>query len=285
MCVYDLIISSSHCAAKGVGVEEGQMHICYCHAPMRYIWDQYEAYFGGRNRWRLASLGMRLWRERLRKWDLKTAEAVTEFIANSATVAHRIKEYYGREAEIVHPPVDTEQFRPVGGHEGNYYLVVAALVPYKRVDVAVEAFTRMEKPLWIVGEGPERKRLQRMAGPQVRFLGWVDDEELVRIYNACRALIYPGEEDFGITAVEVQACGRPVIALRRGGVVETVRERRTGLFFDQPTPEALCDAVRSLDTTVFDRGVIRAHAERFTSRHCRDELEKKIRKILDRHGV
>lgn len=167
---------------------------------------------------------------------------------------------------------------------GGYFLIVAALVPYKRIDVAVEACARTGRPLWIVGEGPERRRLERQAGPHARFFGWVSDDELVALYNGCRALIFPGEEDFGITAVEAQACGRPVIAFRKGGVVETVVEGRTGLFFNEATAESLCETLATFDRTVFDRHVIRAQAERFGGDRCRRELDATIREILRQHG-
>lgn len=285
MTGYDAVISSSHCAAKGIRLNDRQVHICYCYAPMRYIWEQYDAYFGGRNRWRLSSLAMRFWRERLRRWDVATAKRVTSFIAISATVANRITRYYGREAKVVHPPVDTDRFHPLGTEQGDYFLVVAALVAYKRIDLAVEVFARVGLPLWVVGEGPERQELERSAGPTTRFLGWVGDDELVRLYNGCRALIFPGEEDFGITAVEAQACGRPVIALRKGGAVETVLDQRTGLFFNEPTGESLCQAIETFNKRSFDRGVIRAHAERFGGDRCRRELDGTIRAILGRYGL
>jgi len=284
MSPYDAVISSSHCAAKGVRLNDRQLHICYCHAPMRYIWEQYDVYFGGRNRWRPVSLAMRLWRDRLRQWDVATAQRVNHFIANSMAVAHRIRRYYGREARVIYPPVDTARFHPVGGIEGDYFLVVAALVPYKRIDLAVEACTRLGQTLCIVGDGPQRRALERRAGPTVRFFGWVPDDELVRLYNGSQALLYPGEEDFGITAVEAQACGRPVIALRKGGVVETVREHRTGLFFREPTVEALCEVLEQFNRAMFDRGVIRAHAEQFGGDRCRTELDSTIREMLESHG-
>lgn len=285
MAPYGAIISSSHCAAKGIRTRQGQPHICYCHAPMRYIWDQYESYFGGRNRWRPSSLLMRLLRDRLRRWDVATARRVTEFIANSATVAARIERFYGRNARVIYPPVDIEKFRPLEGPTGDYFLIVSALVPYKRIDLAVEAFSAIGKPLWIVGEGPERDRLERRSSPNIRFFGWVSDEQLLKLYNGCRALIFPGEEDFGITAVEAQACGRPVIALRKGGVVESVLDGRTGLFFDEPHPRALCQAVERFEKMRFDRGAIRANAERFGGERCRRQLQSAIQEILARHGI
>ena len=302
MSPYDVVISSSHCAAKGVRLDPRQIHICYCHAPMRYVWEQFEAYFGGPNRWRLSSLAMRLCRGWLRRWDVATAKAVHGFIANSKTVADRIARYYGREAAVVYPPVDTDRMRIVEcgirnaesgmrnaetarkTETGGYFLIVAALVPYKRIDLAVEACAHTGRPLWIVGEGPERRRLERQAGPHARFFGWVSDDELVALYNGCRALIFPGEEDFGITAVEAQACGQPVIAFRKGGVVETVLDGRTGLFFDAPTVESLCETLATFDRTVFDRHVIRAQAERFGGDRCRRELDATIREILRQHG-
>ncbi|MBM3333522.1 glycosyltransferase [Candidatus Sumerlaeota bacterium] len=285
MSSYDAVISLSHCAAKGVRVAERQIHVCYCFTPMRYIWDQYGLYFEGPNRRRLQSLVMRLCRERLRSWDVSTAQRVSRFIAASMAVTHRIARYYNREAAVVHPPVDTDRFRPLDVKQNDYFLIVAAIVPYKRIDLAVETFSRMGRRLLVAGDGPERSRLERRAGRSVRFLGWVSDEQLVELYNGCRALIFPGEEDFGITALEAQACGRPVIALRRGGALETVVEGRTGLFFSEQTSEALSQAVESFDSLSFDRTVIRAHAEKFGRDRFRRELEKTILGILSEHGL
>jgi glycosyltransferase involved in cell wall biosynthesis len=285
LSAYDAVISLSHCAAKGVRLDDRQAHVCYCFTPMRYVWEQYNTYFGGPNSWRLSSLAMRFWRRRLRDWDVATARRVNAFITVSAAVAHRIARYYQRDASVIHPPVDTDRFHPLAVEPGDHFLVVSALVPYKRIDLAIDAFGRMGRPLWVVGEGPERRALERRAGPVVRFLGWVSDEELVQIYNTSRALIFPGEEDFGLTAVEAQACGRPVIAFRKGGVIESVLERRTGLFFREQTVESLCEAVGSLERTVFDRGVIRAHAERFGGDRCRTQLQRTIYRILERYGI
>ncbi|MCX8035963.1 MAG: glycosyltransferase [Candidatus Sumerlaeia bacterium] len=285
LSAYDVVISSSHCAAKSVRLNDRQIHICYCHTPMRYIWEQYEVYFGGRNRWRLPSLGMRLFRKRLQRWDVAAAQRVHHFIANSQSVSYRIRRYYNRESKIVYPPVDTDFFRPLPAEQADYFLVVAALVPYKRVDLAIEAFNRLGRPLWVVGTGPERRRLERMAGPNVKFWGWVSNAQLLEMYNHCRALIFPGEEDFGITAVEAQACGRPVIAYRKGGVTESVLDRRTGLFFKEPTAESLCEAVEVFGTLVFDRGVIRNHAEQFGGDRCRNKLSRTIQRMLQKHGL
>jgi glycosyltransferase involved in cell wall biosynthesis len=283
---YDVVISSSHCAAKGVQLGKGQVHICYCHAPMRYIWDQYEAYFGGHNRWRLSSIGMSLLRGWLQRWDVKTAKRVDRFVANSRTVARRIERYYGRDdTVVVNPPINTDRFHVQDVKQGDYFLIVAALVPYKRIDQAVEAFSRMERPLYVVGDGPERQRLEQHAGPSVHFTGWIDSEELVKFYNGCQAFLFPGEEDFGITAVEAQACGRPVIGLRRGGVTESVVEGQTGIFYDDPTVESLCQAVARFDQTTFDRAVIREHAEKFGGNRCRRELDNAIGAVLEEHGI
>jgi len=282
---YDAVISSSHCAAKGVRLAPGQVHVCYCHAPMRYIWDQYKAYFGGPNRWRPASIAMRLFAGRLRRWDFATAQTVTAFIANSAAVAERIAACYGRPSTIVHPPADTDRFRPAGIGPGEHFLTVAALVPYKRIELAIAACNRLRRPLVVVGQGPERRRLEALAGPTVTFRGWVSDDELVALYNGCRALLYPGEEDFGIAMVEAQACGRPVVALRKGGAREIVLDRRTGLLFDEPSVEALCAAITQFDRIVFDRGVIRAHAEHFGGDRCRRELGETLYSVLHEHGI
>jgi glycosyltransferase involved in cell wall biosynthesis len=265
---YDLVVSSSHCVAKGVRTG-GTPHVCYCHTPMRYVWDLYDDYFGpGR-----ASLPVRLlmppvaaW---LRRWDRRTASRVHTFIANSAHVRERIRRCYGRDAVVVHPPVDVERFRPAATRE-DFYLIVSALVPYKRVDLAIEAFNRLGRPLVVAGTGPELERLRRIAGPNIRFVGWLPDDEIADLYARCRAFIFPGIEDFGITAVEAQAAGAPVIAFGAGGALETVigsdgeRADATGVFFHEPTPQALAQAVERADRATFDPAVLRRNAERFS---------------------
>ena len=246
---YDLIVSSSHCVAKGVFPHRA-LHIAYVHAPMRYVWDMHDAYFS-HTASLLARLGMSVWRRRLQRWDVAASERVDHFLANSRNVAAKIQRLYGRQATVIHPPVDLKKFSLGGGQE-PYYLIVSALVPYKRIDIAIRAFNQMRLPLKVVGEGLMRGRLERSAGSTVEFLGWVDDSALAALYGSCQALIFPGEEDFGIVPLEAQACGRPIIAYEKGGVLETVipatanaedGESPTGIFFSHQTPEALTGAV------------------------------------------
>ncbi len=227
-----LVISTSHCAAKAVVPTGRAVHVCYSHSPMRYGWDQFPAYFGPD---RLGTLGTAAARHVvawLARWDRDTAPRVHRFLANSAHVAGRIRRYYNRQAAVLHPPVDTRFFTPGSGTPGAYFLVVSALVPYKRIDTAIRATTKLGVPLKIVGTGPDEDRLRAISGQDVEFLGRVDDETLRDLYRGARALVLPGEEDFGIAPVESLACGRPVIALARGGACETVEHGVSGWLVD-----------------------------------------------------
>ena len=199
---------------------------------------------------------------RLRRWDLATLDRVDEFVAISQTVRERIRRYYERGATVIYPPVDTRTFVPADRDE-DYYLVVSALNPSKRVELAVEAFNRLRLPLVVIGDGPERSALERQAGPTVRLLGRLPDDEVLAYYQRCRGFVMPQEEDFGLTALEAQACGRPVIALARGGATETVKDGETGVLFPDPTPESLAEAVRRAERMTFNRQRLRAQAERF----------------------
>ncbi len=258
---YDVIVSSSSAFAKNVVPAPGALHICYCHSPMRFAWNADD--YARRER---MGLGVRALLQPplglLRRWDRRGTRRVNHLIANSATVAARIGRYYGREAVVIHPPVQTA-VPPATGEPEDFYLVVTRLVPYKRLDIVVEAFNRLGLPLRIVGQGRDRAALERAAGPNIRFLGFVSDEEKNDLYARCRATIFPAEDDFGIAQVEAQAVGRPVIALRAGGATETVLDGVTGVFFDEQTPEALMAAVQRLAAGHFDPATIRAHAQTF----------------------
>lgn len=284
---YDLVVSSSHCAAKAVVVPGRTRHIAYCHSPMRYAWDQFEEYFGA------ARVGRRMSRwvyrpllARLARWDADTAPRVHRFVANSRHVAGRIHRYYNRLSTVVYPPVDTNFFHPNPDGAAAVSptapaLVVSALVPYKRVDRAIEACALAGIPLRIAGDGPDRERLQRHArdttGSDVTFVGRVDDEVLRDEYRAARAVILPGEEDFGIVPLEAQACGRPVVALARGGALETVKNGQTGLLFPEPTAASLAETLRVASTWRFDSFRIRFHAESFS----RESHADKLRAVID----
>jgi glycosyltransferase involved in cell wall biosynthesis len=276
---YDFVVSSSHCAAKAVVVPGRARHLCYCHSPMRYAWDQFDAYFGPARVGAVASRWLyRPVMARLARWDRSTASRVNRFVANSSHIAERIRRYYNRVATIVYPPVDTVFFHPAPVSPENHFLIVSALVPYKRIDLAVSACTRMGMTLRIVGEGPDRPRLQSQAGPEVQFLGALPDEAVRDEYRRARAVILAGEEDFGIVPIEAQACGRPVVALARGGALETVCDGETGVLFDTPDVEALSTALERVTSIEFDPTRLRQHAEQFSRErylaHMRTVLEE-----------
>jgi glycosyltransferase involved in cell wall biosynthesis len=258
----EMVISTSHCAAKAIVPTGRATHICYCHSPMRYAWDQFDHYFGAGRVGPAASAGYRQVMAWLARWDRATATRVDRFVANSGFVAGRIERYYNRQASVLHPPVDTQFFTPDGEAPEPYFLVVSALVPYKRIEVAIQAAARLGVSLKIVGTGPELERLRALAGPTVKFLGAVDDETLRATYRRAQAVVLPAAEDFGIVPVESLACGRPVIALARGGATETVVPG-VGILVDDDTPDAFADAMFEAGRRSFDLSAMRARAEMF----------------------
>lgn len=248
---YDLVISSESGPAKGIIPTSPALHLCYCHSPMRYIWNMYNRYYDSSGL--MTRLMMPPMAHYLRTWDVATATRVDDFIANSTTVAQRIKSYYRRDAAVIHPPVDTAAFGPVAAAEvGDYYLMVGELVSYKRPDLAVEAFNQMKAKLVVIGGGEMLDHLRKLAGPTVTILGAQPFDVLRHHYARCKGLIFPGEEDFGIVPVEAMASGRPVIAFGRGGATETVVNNKTGVFFQTQTTEALIDAVERMERLDFN---------------------------------
>ena len=275
---YDLVISSSHCAAKAVVATGRARHICYCHSPMRYAWDQFDAYFGPERVGAAASRWLyRPMLAGLARWDAATAPRVGRFVANSQYVAGRIRRYYNREATIVYPPVDTIFYHPDTTVPGSHFLIVSALVPYKRIDLAIAACRRAGATLRIVGDGPDRARLEQQANGGVEFAGRLTDEEIRDEYRRALAVLMPGEEDFGIVPVEAQACGRPVVALAHGGALETVIHGDTGVLFDAPTVDSLATALERMSTIEFDPDRIRRHALQFS----RDRHLEGMRGVID----
>jgi glycosyltransferase involved in cell wall biosynthesis len=275
---FDLVVSSSHCVAKGVRVAAGARHLCYCHTPMRYVWDRYDDYFGKGRVSAPARLILPFIAKRLRAWDVRTAAGVSAFVANSAYVAGRILRYYGRDSEVISPPVDAEFFTPDGGGGGSYDLVVSALAPYKRLDLVLDAYRGSGRRLRIAGSGPERARLRAAAPPEVEFLGRVDDERLRDLYRGCRAVIMPGIEDFDIVPLEAMACGRPAIVFAEGGGPESVVPGETGLVFREPSAASLRAAIDSLETVRFNTATLRARAEAF----ARTVFEARFRAFVER---
>ena len=276
---FDLIVSSSHCVAKGIRRPPGAVHVSYVHAPMRYMWDRFDEYFGPGK----ASLPVRLAahavRGCLQSWDRRASSAdnVDLLIANSHFIAEQISRAYGRKAEVVHPFADLSRFTLPRG-SGRKYLMVTAFAPYKRVDLAIEAFNRLALPLQIVGSGQDEARLRAMAGPTVEFLGSASNDQVADLYAKCRAFVFPGVEDFGITPLEAMASGAPVIAFGEGGAAETVIDGRTGLFFRPQSAEGLMEAVTRIESglVAFDESACRARAAEFTRGRFQRELMEKI---------
>jgi glycosyltransferase involved in cell wall biosynthesis len=299
---YDLVLSSSHCVAKGAISRPDALHVAYIHAPMRYVWDLWPLYFPPHGRLTRALIPLVL--NYLRTWDVASAQRVDRFVANSHFVARRIAKYYRREAAVIYPPVDTAFFTP-GQSTGDYYLMVTALVPYKGVDLAIQAFNALRRPLKIIGSGPLAAKLRAMAGTHVELLGWRSNEELRQYYAACRAVIFPAPEDFGIVPLEANAAGRPVIALGQGGALETVRPANdpsnpgavlphpgtspapTGVLFFQRTPEALQAAVRFFEAHagLFNPAALRCHAQQFDRSVFTQRLQQFLAAALVAHGA
>ena len=274
---YDLVITSCFGYAKGVRKRKDAVHICYCHTPMRWVW-RYEDYsqragFGGVVRKLLPLLLLAL-----KAWDRRAARRPDYYIANSQNVAERIKKFYGRDAVVIPPPIEVDRFRACAETE-DYFLVLSRLVPYKRIDLAIEACTKLNRKLIVVGDGPDRARLEKLAGPSVTFLGRQPDEAVVRLASRCRALLFPGEEDFGMTPLEVNAAGRPVIAFRAGGALETVIEGRTGLFFEEPTAESLARVINDFDSHRWNGAELQAHARQFDAAIFARRLTEFINKV------
>ncbi len=258
---YDTLISITSAFAHGIRVPSGARHICYCLTPARFLWT-YDDYIERERIGRLPRLVLPLFIRRLREWDRRVANRVSQFIAISQVVRERIAKYYQRDSTIIYPPVDVDRFQVSRTHD-NYFLILSRLVPYKRIDLAVQAFNELELPLIIAGDGRDRPRLQAMAKSNVQFLGRVPDETAKELLARCRAFVFPGEEDFGITPLEAGACGKPVIAFAAGGALDSIIDGVTGEFFREPTTSSLANVVRQFDDHKFDAATIRRHAEKF----------------------
>jgi glycosyltransferase involved in cell wall biosynthesis len=269
---YDLVVSSSSAWAHGVIVDPDAVHVCYCHNPFRYAWNARDETLNQRGVLQRAALRMVF--QRWRQWDWIAAQRVDRYIANSETTRRRIRRYFGRESDVVYPPVETARFSP--GPVSDFYVVLSELMPHKRIHLAVEAFNTLRLPLVVIGNGPDARRLRRLAGPTISFAGRVSDTRAAELLSASRALVVTATEEFGIAAVEAQAAGRPVIALAEGGVRETVQEGLTGTFYDEATPEALVDAVARFDTLAIDPAACVANADRFDVSHFRHGIRSVV---------
>ncbi|HEU4975917.1 MAG TPA: glycosyltransferase [Baekduia sp.] len=270
---YDLVLSSSSAWAHGVLPSADAVHVCYCHNPFRYAWNARQETLRAQPALLRGALGLVL--QRWRQWDWIAAQRVDRYIANSETTRRRVARYFTREADVVHPPVEIERFRTAA--PADHYVVLSELMPHKRIDLAVRAFNQLGRPLVVIGDGPDARRLQRLAGPTVRFTGRVSDDEVAQLLATSRALVVTATEEFGIAAVEAQAAGRPVVALDEGGVTESVVEGRTGVFYDEPTVESLAAAVAAFDPLSIAPADCVANARRFS----RDAFQDRVRGIVD----
>ena len=274
---YDLVISSSYLAAKGVITKPTQLHVCYCHTPVRFAWDMQGQYLRqGKMLRGPKSLLARSILHYIRNWDVRSANGVDVFVTNSRFVGQRVQKVYRRESSVIYPPVNTSRFTAHGQKE-DFYLTASRLVPYKRIDVIVEAFNRMpDKKLIVVGDGPEMARLKAIAGPNVRLLGQQSGDRLRRYLQLARGFVFAAEEDFGIAPVEAQACGTPVLAFGRGGVLESIVPGKTGLFFDEQTPQSIIAALTEFEKIEWDAAAIRRNAENFSTRRFRDQFRRLV---------
>jgi len=286
---FNLVVSSTSSFMKGVVIKPHTIHICYCHTPIRYLWDMNEQYINTEMGSHSSSLShqkrfiTRAILNYLRMWDQTAVKRVDFFLANSQWTAQRIKKYYKKGARVVYPPVATEKFS-LSKKRGDYFLVVSRLSAYKRIDLVIEAFNRLGWPLLIAGEGREKRKLQKIARPNIRFLGFVREKNLPKLYSASRALIFPGEDDFGITIVEAMASGKPVLAYNSGGALEIIEEGKTGEFFDAPEVEILVDGLRRLveNEVKYDPEYIRSHSLKFSKENFRNNFMKAVKEIVDK---
>lgn len=290
----ELVFSLSHCVAKAVRPPRGVPHVCYCFTPMRYLWHQRHAYFGQERLGRAKAALISRCLAPLRRWDQESSERVTHFLAISRTVQSRIRECYGRSSQVIYPPVDTDFYTPAARPRGSHYLLVSAFAPYKRLDLAIAACNRLGRSLVVIGTGQDERRLRALAGPTVQFLGWQPDEVIREQLQSCRALLFPGEEDFGLVPVEAQACGAPVIALGRGGATETViplptrgtsqrsSAEPTGIWFEDPVEESLIAGIQTFEAnaSMFRPQAARKNALRFNAHRFMQEIQAYLEQIL-----
>lgn len=280
---YDLVVSDSASFAKGVITRPQSFHLCYCHTPTRYVWDDSHRYIEEFSYPALVKKILPPFLSYLRLWDEAAADRPDQYLANSEFVAARIKKYYGRQSQVIHPPVKTDFFNTEDKPD-NYFLIVARLLPYKKTDLAVSAFNELGWPLKIIGDGPEKKRLQKMARPNIEFIGLVSDEKLKKYYARCRAFLFPQEEDFGITAVEAMSAGRPVVAFAGGGALEIVKEGETGVFFREQSTASLLEALNNFRPEGFNPVAIKNHARQFDKeifkKKIKDYVEEQLKKTI-----
>jgi len=279
---YDLVLSSSSSIAHGAITNPQTMHVCYCHNPMRYVWDGCHEYIEQSGYNKFIKLIIPFILNYVRTWDYYAADRPDFYIANSKFVKTRIKKYFNQKSDVIHPPVDTTMFSPATDDKlGDYFVILSRLVHFKKVDLVVRAFSKLGLTLKVVGEGPEKEYLESIAGPSVDFLGRIGNEEMGKLLQRCQAMIFPQEEDFGITPLEAMASGRPVIAYKAGGALETVVEGVTGTFFEEQTENCLMDTIRNFDAHAYNKTLLRQHAMKFGKQRFKKEIKEFIDKKLE----
>ena len=290
---FDIVISSSSSFAKGIITKPKTTHICYCHTPTRFLWDWYYNYLNENKIKGLKKILLVPLLHYMRMWDKSASERVDYFIANSKNTADKIKKFYNKESEIIYPPANinrseiqnslskTDNSTSDKKTKNDYFLIVSRLSPYKKIDIAIEAFNKLELPLVIIGDGQERYRLEKMAEKNIKFLGFQPKEELYKYYRNCYAFIFPGEDDFGITPIEAMSFGKPTLALRKGGATETIIEGVTGEFFDDPIPEILADGIRRMKNNYnnYNHEIIKQNAEKFSEKRFKENIKNTIEKL------
>jgi glycosyltransferase involved in cell wall biosynthesis len=279
----DIVLSDSNSYAKGVITNSDTLHITYCHTPMRYAWDDCHKYLREFKYSKITKKFIPFAMNYIRLWDKVSADRPDFYIANSNFVASRIKKYYNKESEVINPPVSTKNFY-ISDKTEDYYLMVGRALAYKRFDIVIDAFNILGLPLKIIGKGPEMKQLKKRSKSNIEFLGYLNDKEMSGYYSKCKAFIFPSEEDFGITPLEAMASGRPVIAFRVGGALETVIERKTGLFFDEQTPKSIIETLKIFHPEDFDSEKIRAHALKFDKSNFKNKMKDSIEKKYSEFG-
>lgn len=283
---YDIVISNSNSYAHGVITKPETLHICYCYSPTRYLWDWHSEYLAENNiNDGLIGLYIKSKLSQIRIWDFLSSDRVDVFIAQSKTIEDRIKKYFRRNSTVIYPPTDISKIKLNDNKPKNFYLIVSRLTPYKKIDLAIEAFNQNGKTLYIVGEGSDKARLDKMAKPNIKFLGFLSDQTVARLMGECKALIFPGEEDFGLTPIETMASGRPVIAYKKGGLTETLIEDKTGLFFDQNNAKSLTDAIKRFESNIdnFKSEICREQADKFSEKVFTEKIKKEVLKQYVEH--
>lgn len=276
---YDVVITSSASFAKGVLTDINSVHICYCHTPTRFLWTESQEYIDSIDIPNVIKRILPIIISYLRQWDFLAAQRVDKFIANSKFVAERIRKFYKRDAKVIYPPVEIEKFKI--SEDKGYYLIISRLRPYKKIDIAIEACNELKLPLKIIGEGTEYKKLKKIAGPTIEFLGFVSEKLKIELLSNCKALIYPQEEDFGISAVEALASGKPVIAYKGGGVLEIIKDKVSGIFFEEQTWESLADALVNFNSNEFDSYKLRELSKKFSKEVFKKEIFEFIKKTYE----